>query len=487
MRLPASTLLLASLTALGTAACSPDVEPAGVRSRISAVVPRIVDQTAAAIEGAEPDTDQLERGLGMLDRLIPALDLGVDEDDGDLDDLERAPSRLALRADDSDLNDDGFVDSAWLVKQLNEQVFSDANQESEGVFRLRGAALCETEDFDGEPLPAEAIAACVADVDRAEIRVKAAYNGDDGLDLELLLGPTKIAPLSITLVPDSVSAELDLGATGEAIIAISKLFEVDDLPAIELAGVLAARLEVKADAHVRFAGSVKEAVKVSVSDVDGAVVFTTAVAPALIAVDANGTTRALTVAADVGATTLAAPIDGLTDEAVDRKLEVDLPGLSGTAAFTAGQPPQITGLGLGARTTIVKIDGRQAAAIDLNAADGRKLDLRFTGAADAPVVGFSPKLDLQLDLDRAALGDDAPYGVSRVLFAGVGADPSIPSLRYLQANGVSQVQVGVGRMSISTTPAQHGATIDAGQCIVDADVVQPDGTSVTVIQGAACR
>lgn len=140
----------------------------------------------------------------------------------------------------------------------------------------------------------------------------------------------------------------------------------------------------------------------------------------------SGKADAFSIALDGGAQTGSLAV-GLEATAVKlpetggKRFEIDLPGATAQATFAAGQPLQLTHLGLGDRTTTVSISGVPAEAVDLNPDDGRTLDASLTqdAATGAITLAVTPKLDLQRTIDHAVLGDTPPvYDVTCVVLDG---------------------------------------------------------------------
>jgi hypothetical protein len=71
-------------------------------------------------------------------------------------------------------------------------------------------------------------------------------------------------------------------------------------------------------------------------------------------------------------------------------------------------------------------------------------------------LSVSPKLDVRMTINHAALGSSAPlYDVTRVLLEG-----ELTSSELSDA-----VEVSSGTFSITTNPAQYGFSATAGQCV----------------------
>jgi hypothetical protein len=119
-------------------------------------------------------------------------------------------------------------------------------------------------------------------------------------------------------------------------------------------------------------------------------------------------------------------------------------------------------------------------AIDLNAQDGRAFDATVShdAATGTDTLEITPKLDLQLTVDHAVLGDTPPiYDVTRVVLDG--------SLRSGDAD--DQVEVLTGSFNVTTDPASYGFAATAGQCVTATDASDPTtGSTFTRFSVGAC-
>jgi len=213
------------------------------------------------------------------------------------------------------------------------------------------------------------------------------------------------------------------------------------------------------------------------ADLGGAEAFVLSSAAAeAFSVTLDGATQAGSLAIGLGETAVKLPA-----LEAGKRFELDLPGATATASLTTGQPIQLTHLGLGNRSTTVSIGGARAQTIDVNPQDGRAFNATVSHdpATGTDTFTVTPKLDLQMSVDHAVLGDDQPvYDVTRVLLDG--------SLRSSTTS--DQVTVATGSLSITTNPASYGVTAAAGQCVTESDAVDSTtGAFFTRWTAGACR
>ncbi|MFN0252381.1 MAG: hypothetical protein ACKV2T_36230 [Kofleriaceae bacterium] len=439
MRTP-STLLALSLVSVGLVACSDPPPPSEVRARIASDLGNIIDQTAAAADGTTAGMP----GLASFDVLSNALGGFVsssDEGGGSL----FAPMRR------------GFVegeDGQAIIDQLNNTIFTDANHVGDGIYDIPADFACttlvidqfgnETEELDPD---------CVQQWNEIDLRVRVEED-DDALVFAIQVGSHHDEPLSIALTSNSVSVTVDLDAAEAAAETVAGAFG-EEAPNARLSGRVTGKLTVLDTAHVDVDLTIDRALDVAFADegidLDGADAFRfTSAASHVVSVELDGNAGLGDFALDVGATTAHIPDD-------TEMMDLDLGGLSAAASLTAGQPLQITNISLGEHTTTMKRNGVQAIAIDLNPDDGRAFSATIDGdGLGNETLSVSPKLDVRIDVNHAALGSSAPlYDVTRVLLDG----------ELTSREDTSAVEVSSGTFSITTNPAQYGFSATAGQCV----------------------
>lgn len=438
---------LVAVVVLGAAACDHPADPGEVHDRINQLVPEIVDATSAAADGADPAWSALGQGLSILDRFVPSVlpELGVDV--------------ASKAASPSSLLGDGET-GADVARSLNEGVFADANYEGDGVFRVPASQLCAD--------PADT--ACVDDANRAELRIRA-ETADDGLDLTLLVGADRAEPMSIGLRQGVLTLSVDLA---EAEAAVRAVGSTEPGWTVELSGAISARLAVLGTAHVAIALNVDQPVHIAIGDGTGGepLALDTAAAQPLVRVELDGVAVTGSAQLGLGSTQVHIPAD------LDPALDVDLAGVTATAAMAAGALT-IDRLSLGDRTTTVAVGGQQAIAIDLNPDAGRGLGMTVTGDATDATFAITPGLDLRVAIDHAVLGDTPPrYDITHVLLWG--GSPS--TVRETP----DQLMVMSGALSLDTNPVGYGVVVDGGQCLGEELRTDADG-SYTAYVATACQ
>lgn len=464
MRTP-SPLLSLSLLSVGLVACGDPPAPSEVRSRISSDLGYIIQQTGAATDGTTADMP----GLASFDFLSSALGNALSTTDAATGSAFAPLVRKGL-VDSSDF------DSQAIIDQLNSTIFTDANHVGDGVYDIPASLACTTVVIDDLGNETEQLDPdCVTQWNKVDLRVRVEEN-DDALVFAIQLGSHHDEPLEISLTHTSVSVSVDLDAAEAATETLAGAFG-QTAPNARLSGRVTGTLTVLGAAHVDVDLTIDRALAIAVADdgldLDGPDAFRlTSAASHVASVELDGSAGVGDFALDVGATT--AHVPDSTDA-----MDLDLGGLSAAATLTAGQPLQITNISLGDHTTTLSRNGVRAIAIDLNPDSGRTFSATIDGdGLGNETLSVSPKLDLRLDVNHAALGSSAPlYDVTRVLLEG--------SLTSHEA--ASAVEVASGTFSITTNPAQYGFSATAGQCVAGEDTYdQTSGEYYTAWTVGAC-
>ena len=467
MKSSTQLLTLSLLSSFGLVACGGDPPAASdVRSRISNDLGHVLHETAAAAE-ANSDSISSTAAFTMIERVLdssgttalPRLATRLSGLVGSTRNKLGAHKRGAALAAPIDSEPDA---TDALIQELNEKLFTDANDLGDGIFQVPASLVCTTETFNDDGTTTESIdPECAQQLALADLRIRATTDGDE-LQLAFQVDANHDEPVVVTLTHDSLASTLDLDEAGQALTALAPLFG-EDIPNTSLAGRVTSRVEVLGAAHAKFAVTIDRALAIKFADagidLDGpqAFRFTSAKAD-VAAVELDGAQHTGSAALALGASTAHVSDDQLID--------LDLPGITAFATFAAGQPLHVTHIGLGERTTTISVDGARAIAIDLNPADGRALDATVTSdpATGLATLSVTPKLDLRLAVDHAALGDEAPiYDVTQVLLDG--------SLRGGDASDL--IEVVTGTFAITTNPASFGFSATAGQCVSSQEVTDP--------------
>jgi hypothetical protein len=378
-------------------------------------------------------------------------------------------ARLALRASGAAPADSATaIDADAEVAYLNDKLFTDANHVGDGIYQVPASLVCARATLDPSGTIVDTIdAKCAEQLAKVDLRIRTAKDAG-AVVFAIQVDADHDEPLLLTLTHTSIALTLDLDGTQRAFVALASLLG-QDVPNASLSGQVTGKLEILGAAKARASLSIDRALSLAFAkagaDLGGpdALVLSSAKAQ-VFTVTLDGSAKTGSFAVGLGDTVVKLPATS------GKRTELDLGGASLAASFAGGQPLALTHIGLGNHTTTLSINGVRAESIDLNPQDGRAFDVAVSrdAATGTDTLTVTPKLDLQMTVDHAVLGDQPPvYDITRVLLDG--------SLRSSDAS--SQVQVTTGSFSIQTNPTGHGFTAAAGQCVTDSDAIDPTSGS----------
>lgn len=268
--------------------------------------------------------------------------------------------------------------SSTLEQFLSQRVFTDANVESSDgssvTFLLHGDDVCPYVLPDGSRSLLAASggtldAGCAEDVDQQQIRVKASEPASDALDLALLIGPARAAPLTLELRTNSVAAVVSLDGVKGVLEFEHTLDAASPVPQA-MTGVVDLKVVfnrvVSGKVDVTFSSSVRQAVDVQVQDATGTTTLATAARSPWASLQVNGIDQAVAAQLDLGPTTVSAPYYVSADNAYRQEV-TSLAGMSFSFSAQDGQAGDfvISNLGLGDARTSVSLAGQDVFRADL--------------------------------------------------------------------------------------------------------------------------
>ena len=370
--------------------------------------------------------------------------------------------------------------AALVEKYLRERIFTEANVEetkgSSTTFRITGEDLCT----DGS---APAAPSCVAEVDKYELRIRATNKGNDGLELELLFGPNRAEPLSLSFTDVRVGMIVDLGGVKGTVNHLS--------PQTELPRVMVGRVELalssKGPKDVEFQTSVLDALSVEWDTAAGAHAFSTAKVSPLTETKVwqkDGANWAR-VALNLGTTEIRAPYSGTKAELSGKQYVASLSGLSYSMEAQEGSEAlTLAHLGLGEAQSYMAVGDHKLATVDLNALSGRHFDLHVSKGADGlPVLSVLPEFDLSVFTDMEPVYEYAegeqPIDDFRKSF-NVRLSGGVPGVRAVPANTSTGfpggLQVVSGELSVAVNDSR--VTVPASKCLVRESTTSESTTGV---------
>jgi hypothetical protein len=389
--------------------------------------------------------------------------------------------QLSFMTEEEQLDDTANDVEVFLKERLLAEQNIETKTEEQIVYLLKGDPTCR-------PLPSRAAgmvgpagpdAECAEQLAKLQVRVVARGDGD-GVRLQILLGPDKHELSAFVIHSALVAWEMGLASAKKAIqFANDTLGEAQDpdLVALEtFEGRWRASLAKLGEDHVKAELAILEKIRVAGTEPMGA--FSTEATPALFSLTANGVAKTATLKLDARATEIGAPWDPRKTGAQNRDLTISIGGLHGETTISEAQEEvRFTGIGVG--KSFVAVRGTHIFDLDLNPADGRKLDLvAKVIAGDRPRFEISPKLDLTAAFNLAAVAADfaePPQGFLADDTLGLslaGASPVVVQGRPAGAGGEEQagLEIVAGTLTLTSQkkPASN-VTVPAGQCLVVAE------------------
>ena len=446
---PLSRLALCSVLPLSLLACNdpaPPPSPAEVRSAISTDLGNVLHQSGGALSGgadALPGT----AALTMLAHLLGTPDVLP---------VQAMTARL--------LGDDGapVIDGDKQTSYLNDQLFTDANHVGDGIFQIPPSLLCKRTVTDASGMHDSVDAACVEQATKVDLRIRTASE-DGALVFALQVDAQHDEPLRLTLTHTSVALTVDLDGAQHAFVALAAIAGTD-APNVALAGAVTAKLEALGTSKAKISFAIDRALSIRAAkagvDLAGPDAFALSSPKAdVVSLTLDGAAKTGALAVGLGRTELNVPgSDG------EPRTDVVLAGLALHTVFAAGQPFALTDVSLGNGTTFIARDGKRAVSLDVNFGSPFDVTVTHDDTAGTSTLAVSPSLDVQLAVDHAVLGDDAPvYDVTELKLAGSvrGRDDS------------DQLEVVTGSLAIKTNPASFGFSAAAGQCVTGSDASDP--------------
>lgn len=391
-----------------------------------------------------------------------------------------------------------------LVRQLRERMLIPANLESEtatsATYRLGPDVLCD----DGAPVVAPAPAGgtetsydseCVDRANRLQLRLRLTSVAEGDVDVTVLVGQERNEPIVFELHQHSLGVQVDLG---EALDAAREFGEDSD--AIEqLSGVLELQLVEHASRDYSLDLNVLEALQAVVhSEGDTLRASLGASSPALqLRVDGNA--RRMLASMDLGALSVLGPLRQFADSfgsgsddsgdlagstsltaptpaprEMHGAVDLFLAGLEGSLEYIADSDElHFNNIGFGDKTSYIKHDGQTLLGLDLNAQQGRHVNLRVEPDGDRTKISVTPGLDLRLALAFHQIADQVD-GIADYLLDDTwhvwfdGAAPVIVA-------GDDQLRVAAGTLHLeSAADPSASVSVSAGMCLAEADTEAED-------------
>ena len=411
-----------------------------------------------------------------------------------------------------------------LVQQLREKILIPANLESEtdtsATYRLGPDVMCAADDAPtvgsssgAAPSAPSYDPDCVDEANRVQLRLRLTSLAEGDVDVTVLVGQQRHEPVVFELHQHSLGVKVDLG---EALAAARELGQsADEIE--QLSGVLELQLVEHQARDYSLDLNVLEALKAVLhSDGDTVSASLGASSPAMqLRVDGNA--RRFLASMDLGALQVLGPLRMFADSfgsssadssgvlytgalaapapapapvprVIQGSLDMFLAGLEGSFEYVADSDElHLDGLGFGDKTSYIKNDGKTLLGLDLNAQQGRHVDLLLEPEGEGTKISISPGFDLKLALAFHQIADQVD-GIADYLLNDTwhfwfdGAAPVI-----VAQDSQLQVQAGTLHLESAADPSAN-VSVSAGMCLAEADVAtESDGSWQHRFDATVCQ
>jgi len=393
-------------------------------------------------------------------------------------------------------NDDAFDASMERLRTyLRERVFTEGHfEETQGGMAI--FLLTDRVCSDGRTFPAPS---CILFFKDVQVRLGVERAAKDGLDVTLMLGASRAAPMTYEVSEHRLGLRVALGELHAAARALGHGGQAlaSALPEV-LTGRIRASLEkLGADGkEFEFAFSVLDAVRVE-TDLESAhnILFTTAAADPLVSLRVNAATNGIKAAFDLGATRFEFPYAQLFPRGTaGTRLSVDLRGASAILEGADSQPITLSNVSLGDGEASVKLNDFTLFSARLNEGLGDVAALTAERRADGVTdLTVSPGFDLMLKFALAAIADDGEVpdalldAAFRLAFT---ADSGLPLLRAFGPNWGTGAS-GYAEIINGTLSFEHvgsGSVVaSAGECVTAATPAEDADPILASFEVTPCR
>lgn len=347
---------------------------------------------------------------------------------------------------------------------------------------------------------------CIDKLTRNPVRFAVTANSDDTLNVALLVGQDQHSPATAVLGTNKLSVRGNLAEAMDTLRLFLSTEEQKDLPE-KFAGVLEWSIEKRSEGEFAISSSVIERFELLTGQAKGKPISVT-VQPTTPTsqITINSITNTVGFKENVGTVDVsvagAAICGDMTCGTAEQSgvFGLHLAGLSGEFAATAGaEELTFSGLGLGAETSHLAVNGKPLTSVDVNPNSGRKFSINFKKTAEGTLVTFEPELDLSIAMAMTNLSEsmrtDMPdWLMNEVFDVTLGGAPKssilIPAAGC-DANGNAstkdQLKVVTGTLTLDSTSLTNPVEVVAGMCLVAVDSSADQPNPMTLVASGACE
>jgi hypothetical protein len=377
--------------------------------------------------------------------------------------------------------------SKWIKDRILAESNIESKTDTEITYLLRADPTCkDTSPSSGSQGPDGGAPAgdggassgidqqCAEDLTKLQVRIVVRADGD-GARFQVLLGPEKYEMSVIIIHSDLLAWEINLAKAKMATdYANNVLGEGEQVfPVAKLVGAIKVAIRKNAEKNVTVSFGVTEAIEVEAKDVN----FKTGRSDPLIALTADGVGETGSLVLAVSQTDVKTMWDPKNLNQKNMDLHVSIGGLSGETKVKESTK-ELTFNKLGIGKSFVAVRDTHILDLTFNPDDGGQFDLKAKLVNDAPQFEVTPKFDLSLKFNLAAVQNelnnppkfllDDTYSIRFVPTAS-----SAPAVLEIiketpTKKGGLKVAAGSLTLSASSNPAAT-VTVPAGMCLVGVD------------------
>lgn len=396
-----------------------------------------------------------------------------------------------------------------LVRHLRERVLIPANLESEtstsATYRLGASVLCDADEpvVTGSPGSAPGPTSdapqydedCVEQANRLQLRLRLTSPREGDVDVTVLIGQARNEPLVFELHRSSLGLRVDLGEA----MAVARELGEDSGDLEQLSGELQLQLVENAARDYSLELNVLSALKAVLRSEGERLEMSLGASSPALELRVDGNARRVLAGMDLRSFRLVGPLRLFADAFGDDSdtiepapntfdlvapepaepnyygaIDLFLSGLQGTLEYVAESDVlQLNGLGFGDATSTLEHDGRTLLALDLNAAQGRHVDLVLEPEGEQTKITISPSFDLKLALAFHHIADQVEGIAEHLLddtwhFWSEGDEPAV-----IAEEGQLRVVSGALHFESAADPSAN-VTVPAGMCLLESEAAIDD-------------
>ncbi len=387
---------------------------------------------------------------------------------------------------------------ARLRDEAKEHVFRSELVESDDgnkvVYNMAPAEVC-----DGN-------AECIDKLTQNPLRFAVTANSDDTLNVALLVGKDQHSPATAVLGTNKLSVRGNLKEAMDSMRLFMSTADQQNLPE-KLLGSIEWSIEKKAAGEFVISSSIVERFELLTGQAKGKPVSVT-IQPTnpTSQISINSNTNSVGFKENIGTVDVAvagAAVCGNMDCGAKEQsgtFGLHLGGLTGEFA-TVANATELTfaGLGLGADSSYLAVNGQHLTSVDVNPNSGRKFSMNFKKTAEGTLVTFEPELDLSIAMAMTNLSESMRLDMPEWLFDEVfdvtlGGAPKpailIPAATC-DANGnssvKSQLKVVTGNLALDSSSLKTPVEVAAGMCLLPVESSASAPNPMTLVASGICQ